>query len=267
MKSLNKDFGNLRQHSEETQHATSRKRKQENTLAEQLFARVNQFCASNGERRAIARVKTNRLHERKLIILRRTVWIHKRTLHGAPTPPTPQKWSASLDVSNSIAVAYLDFQKAFNTVPHQSLLHKLLKYTLKETISNGLKASSAPEASHLLVFAPFFAFAICVQIVVLLLVRPLGADMQNYIHAFQVTTTYIFNDSSAAFITFYRIFTYALDILRKTQPNLVPVWLPRKQVPDPTMLGFADARKGQHKRSQKDNGSSCPLFKPHQEDY
>ncbi|ELU09528.1 hypothetical protein CAPTEDRAFT_212486 [Capitella teleta] len=52
----------------------------------------------------------------------------------------------------------------------------------------------------------------------------------------------------------------------KTQPNLVPVRLPRRQVLDPTMLGFADARKGQHKRSQKDNGSSCPLFKPHQEE-
>ncbi|ELT97188.1 hypothetical protein CAPTEDRAFT_196071 [Capitella teleta] len=36
---------------------------------------------------------------------------------------------------------------------------------------------------------------------------PLGADMQNYIHAFQVSTTStcIFNDSSAAFITFYRL--------------------------------------------------------------
>ncbi|ELU09701.1 hypothetical protein CAPTEDRAFT_208357 [Capitella teleta] len=41
-----------------------------------------------------------------------------------------------------------------------------------------------------------------------------------------------------------------------------------KQAADPTMLGFADSCKGQHKRSQKDNGSSCPLFKPHQgEDY
>ncbi|ELT94393.1 hypothetical protein CAPTEDRAFT_204038 [Capitella teleta] len=36
--------------------------------------------------------------------------------------------------------------------------------------------------------------------------RPLGADIQNYINAFQVSTisTCIFNDSSAAFITFYR---------------------------------------------------------------
>ncbi|ELU02308.1 hypothetical protein CAPTEDRAFT_209471 [Capitella teleta] len=33
--------------------------------------------------------------------------------------------------------------------------------------------------------------------------RPLGADMQNYIHAYQVSTTSS-NDSSAAFITFYR---------------------------------------------------------------
>ncbi|ELT86972.1 hypothetical protein CAPTEDRAFT_200167, partial [Capitella teleta] len=39
-----------------------------------------------------------------------------------------------------------------------------------------------------------------------------------------------------------------------------------KQAADPTMLGFADAHKGQHKRSQKDNGSCCPLFKPHQEE-
>ncbi|ELU01940.1 hypothetical protein CAPTEDRAFT_204280 [Capitella teleta] len=40
--------------------------------------------------------------------------------------------------------------------------------------------------------------------VLVLFQRPLGADMQNYIHAFQVSTTCIFNDSSAAFITFYR---------------------------------------------------------------
>jgi hypothetical protein len=39
-----------------------------------------------------------------------------------------EKWSASLDESNSIAVAYLDFQKAFDTVLHRRLLHKLLKY-------------------------------------------------------------------------------------------------------------------------------------------
>ncbi|ELU09339.1 hypothetical protein CAPTEDRAFT_198946 [Capitella teleta] len=35
--------------------------------------------------------------------------------------------------------------------------------------------------------------------------RLLGADMQNDIHAYQVSTTCIFNGSSAAFITFYRL--------------------------------------------------------------
>jgi hypothetical protein len=48
--------------------------------------------------------------------------------------------------------------------------------------------------------------------------------------------------------------------------NYLHLQLSRKQAADPTMLGFADARKGQHKRIQKDNGSSCPLFKPHQEE-
>ncbi|ELU13225.1 hypothetical protein CAPTEDRAFT_187900 [Capitella teleta] len=51
--------------------------------------------------------------------------------------------------------------------------------------------------------------------------RPLGADMQNYIHAFQVSTTStcIFNDSSAAFITFYRRYLQKKSV--HPQPVLV----------------------------------------------
>jgi hypothetical protein len=48
--------------------------------------------------------------------------------------------------------------------------------------------------------------------------------------------------------------------------NYLHLQISRKQAADPTMLGFADSRKEQHKRSQKDNGSSCLFFKPHQEE-
>uniref|UniRef100_X2BD01 Reverse transcriptase domain-containing protein n=1 Tax=Capitella teleta TaxID=283909 RepID=X2BD01_CAPTE len=43
-------------------------------------------------------------------------------------------WSASLYEGNSVAVAYVDFQKAFDAVPHRHLLHELSKISM---LSNG----------------------------------------------------------------------------------------------------------------------------------
>ena len=42
-----------------------------------------------------------------------------------------EKWSAELDEGNNITVAYLDFQKAFDTVPHRRLLLKLKTYGIQ----------------------------------------------------------------------------------------------------------------------------------------
>jgi hypothetical protein len=39
-----------------------------------------------------------------------------------------EKWSEELDNHNSIDTIYLDFQKAFDTVPHKRLMHKLKGY-------------------------------------------------------------------------------------------------------------------------------------------
>ena len=39
-----------------------------------------------------------------------------------------EKWSEELDNHNSIDAIYLDFQKAFDTVPHKRLIHKLKGY-------------------------------------------------------------------------------------------------------------------------------------------
>jgi len=37
-------------------------------------------------------------------------------------------WSLSLSRHNSVAIAYIDFQRAFDSVPHPKLLHKLIGY-------------------------------------------------------------------------------------------------------------------------------------------
>jgi hypothetical protein len=57
-----------------------------------------------------------------------------------------EKWTTYLENGNDIIVAYLDFQKAFDTVPHRRLLHKVEAYGINTTttiprwtISNSLR--------------------------------------------------------------------------------------------------------------------------------
>ncbi|BHF80934.1 Splicing factor 3B subunit 2 [Sparganum proliferum] len=45
---------------------------------------------------------------------------------GEP-PLQPQSWTRALDDRHEVHIAFIDFQKAFDTVPHQRLLHKLKK--------------------------------------------------------------------------------------------------------------------------------------------
>ena len=42
-----------------------------------------------------------------------------------------EKWTDELDNKNNIDIIYLDFQKAFDTVPHQRLLKKLKGYGIQ----------------------------------------------------------------------------------------------------------------------------------------
>ena len=44
------------------------------------------------------------------------------------------KWSEELDNKNCIDILYLDFQKAFDSVPHQRLLTKLKGYGFKRKL-------------------------------------------------------------------------------------------------------------------------------------
>ena len=42
-----------------------------------------------------------------------------------------EKWTEELDNKNSIDVIYLDFQKAFDSVPHKRMIIKLKGYGIK----------------------------------------------------------------------------------------------------------------------------------------
>jgi endonuclease/exonuclease/phosphatase family metal-dependent hydrolase len=48
-------------------------------------------------------------------------------------------WTAALDSNTSIDVIYLDFAKAFDTVPHQRLLSKLTSYGIKGKVHNWIR--------------------------------------------------------------------------------------------------------------------------------
>ena len=58
-----------------------------------------------------------------------------------------EKWSDELDNHNSIDAIYLDFQKAFDTIPHKRLIHKLKVKGMvyQETYSIGLRIFSMTE--------------------------------------------------------------------------------------------------------------------------
>ena len=49
------------------------------------------------------------------------------------------KWTEALDCGRSVEVAYMDFQKAFDTVPHKRLINKLSSYGLSGTLLDWLK--------------------------------------------------------------------------------------------------------------------------------
>ena len=49
------------------------------------------------------------------------------------------EWTEALDNGYSVDCIYMDFQKAFDTVPHKRLLNKLKAYGIGEEITNWLK--------------------------------------------------------------------------------------------------------------------------------
>lgn len=49
------------------------------------------------------------------------------------------KWTAALDKGETIEIAYMDFQKAFDTVPHQRLLAKIRSYGIDGLLSDWLR--------------------------------------------------------------------------------------------------------------------------------
>ena len=51
-----------------------------------------------------------------------------------------EDWTEILDVGDGIDVAYLDFRKAFDLVPHKHLLHKMSKYGITEQVLNWVAA-------------------------------------------------------------------------------------------------------------------------------
>ena len=50
---------------------------------------------------------------------------------------TLNDWTNNIDKGNGTDVIHLDFQKAFDTVPHQRLLTKLKSYGIRENLLDG----------------------------------------------------------------------------------------------------------------------------------
>ena len=55
---------------------------------------------------------------------------------------------ASLDAGNEIDVIYLDFSKAFNSVPHGKLLHKLSLFGIQGPYMRGLPTTLIQDLSR-----------------------------------------------------------------------------------------------------------------------
>ena len=51
------------------------------------------------------------------------------------------KWTESLDQGKSVDCIYMDYQKAFDTVPHGRLLSKLKSYKMSEPILRWISSS------------------------------------------------------------------------------------------------------------------------------
>ena len=49
-------------------------------------------------------------------------------------------WTLGLDNGNYTDVIYMDFQKAFNTVPHKRLINKLDSYNISNELINWIEA-------------------------------------------------------------------------------------------------------------------------------
>ena len=52
---------------------------------------------------------------------------------------TVKEWMKSLDEGKATDVAYMDFRKAFDAVPHQRLLYKIEKYGIKGPLLNWIQ--------------------------------------------------------------------------------------------------------------------------------
>ena len=53
-----------------------------------------------------------------------------------------EDWTLAVDQGYGVDVAYLDFSKAFNSVPHQRLIQKLASYGLVVSCCYGLRVFS-----------------------------------------------------------------------------------------------------------------------------
>ena len=51
-----------------------------------------------------------------------------------------EEWTSALDEGNTIDCIYMDFMKAFDTVPHRRLLSKLRSYGFTDSMVNWVEA-------------------------------------------------------------------------------------------------------------------------------
>ena len=80
------------------------------------------------------------LHERKLSFQSKTMWFYLWQIYSSTIITILDNWTYEIDRGHHTDVIYMDFKKAFDTVPHKRLISKLKSLNISKEIVNWIEA-------------------------------------------------------------------------------------------------------------------------------